>query len=84
MVLCLWPDLADQVGPVNLTVSSRLKPQGDDTARTIGPFAMAVGDDKTDLRLSGRLFKFKFSGNSAPTAARLGKPVVDLARMGRR
>ena len=83
-ILGMWPDVADQQGPVSIAVTSRLKPQGEDTARTIGPYAMAPGQDKVDLRLSGRLFKLRFSGSSAPTAARLGRPVLQLAPGGGR
>lgn len=78
----IWPDLADQVGPVNVTAYSRLKPQGDE--RSQGPQSMAVGEDKVDMRLSGRLFQLEFSGNSSPTAARLGKIAVDFQPMGGR
>jgi hypothetical protein len=84
MMRGIWPDIADQVGPVNVSFTSRLKPQGQDTERTAGPYAMGVGDDKVDVRLSGRLFNIEFSGNSAPTAARIGKPVLDMAPAGAR
>ncbi|WP_332763913.1 hypothetical protein [Phenylobacterium sp.] len=77
MVRGVWPDLADQVGPVWITVESRLKPQGDVTTK--GPYSMAVGDDKTDLRANGRLFNVTLAGNSAPTYTRLGRLAFDVA-----
>lgn len=79
---CVWPDLKNQIGPVYVTLESRLKPQ--DTSRTQGPVAMAFGDSKADLRLSGRLFNITFSGSSAPSSVRIGKPVFDATRAGKR
>lgn len=80
----VWPDIGSstQIGPVYVTLTSRLKPQGDE--RVFGPYGMAVGQAKVDVRASGRLFKVKFSGNSLPTAARLGRPIFDVERLGRR
>lgn len=83
LVRGLWPDFADQSGPINVTVTSKLKPQ-DPTPRTVGPYAMAVGDQKTDLRISGRLFSVKISGNASPTSGRFGKLNFDLAVTGAR
>lgn len=78
----LWPDLADQIGPVYVTLTSRLVPQGE--TRTFGPYTMAVGEDRVDFRASGRLFNIEFSGNSAPTSARLGRIAFDLVPAGKR
>jgi len=77
----LWPDMADQVGPVQLSFVTQLKPQ-DQNPRSFGPYAMAVGDAKVDVRASGRLFKVRFSGNSAPSYVRLGKLSFDLVTAG--
>lgn len=82
LLLGLWPDFKDQIGPVHVTVISRLKPQAAEVVR--GPFGMAVGDDKLDLRCSGRLFRLRFAGNSGPTFARLGQISVELAPTGKR
>lgn len=78
----LWPDIADQVGPVYLTVYSRMYPQGDVT--TYGPLTLAPGDDRSDFKLQGKLFRIKFSGASSPTRARLGRMVVDVKQRGRK
>lgn len=83
MCLGVWPDMADQVGPVAMTLTTYLKPQ-DQSPRTFGPYVMAVGDAKTDVRASGRLFKVKLSGSSAPSYMRLGKLSFDLKAMGGR
>lgn len=81
-VLGIWPDFADQVGAVSVTVTSRLKPQGDERAQT--PAAMAPGEDKVDVRLNGRLFKLRFFSASAPSAWRLGRIAVEFVKRGRR
>lgn len=82
MVRGVWPDIAGQIGPVNMTVYSRLKPQGDE--RSQGPKALAVSEDKKDFRLTGRLFRIRLAGDSAPAYARLGRITVDFAAAGMR
>lgn len=82
LLLGLWPDMKNQIGPVNVTAISRLKPQGDENIK--GPFAMAVGEDKVDFRCSGRLFRLRFTGGSVPTFARIGQIAVNLAAAGKR
>jgi hypothetical protein len=77
-----WPDIAGQVGPVVLDIISRFEPQG--AERAYGPFAMAPGQDRVDFRSSGRLFRIRFSGGSAPTACRIGKPIFDITSAGSR
>jgi hypothetical protein len=77
----IWPDFKDQVGPVTVAVTSRMSPQGEETAVSA---VMAAGDAKADLLTSGRLFKVRISGESAPTACRIGKPVFDVAPTGAR
>lgn len=81
MVRGLWPDIQEQVGAMSVTLTSRLKPQGDEKTQTQ---TMSPGDDKVDLRLHGRLFNVEFSGSSAPAYMRLGKPVFDFAPAGGR
>lgn len=74
-VRCIWPDVSGQLGPVYITFTTRYKPQGTETA--YGPYTMAVDEDMVNVRVKGRLFKIKFSGDSTPTNFRLGKPVID-------
>jgi hypothetical protein len=78
----LWPDFKDQVGAVSVTVTSRRQPQGPEQATTPPP--MAPGDAKADILTTGRLFRVRFSGDSAPTACRIGRPVFDVAPTGQR
>lgn len=82
LVRGIWPDLADQLGAVNVTLHSRFKPQSDVSSR--GPYPLAPGEDKADFKAKGRLFGVEFSGESAPTFARLGRPVFDVVAGGRR
>lgn len=82
LVRGVWPDLADQAGPVSLTVISRMFPQ--DEARVWGPVALAPGASRADLRTTGRLFRVRLSGGSSPTACRIGRPVFDMVPAGLR
>jgi hypothetical protein len=82
LVRGVWPDLAGQQGPVVLEVSARRTPQGPE--RRAPPAALAPGQARADLRLSGRLFRVRLSGFSSPTAGRIGKLVFDLAPAGGR
>lgn len=82
LVLGLWPDLKAQVGPVNASITSRFKPQGEEVTK--GPFPIAAGEDKVDFRCSGRLFRLRFEGASLPSFARFGQIAVALAPAGDR
>lgn len=82
LVRGFWPDFSDQVGPISLTLYTRQYPQGDVT--TYGPVSIASGDDKVDFKASGRLYRVKFSGSSAPTSARLGRMTFDAQPRGRK
>ena len=82
LVRGVWPDLAGQEGPVVLEVSARRTPQG--LARRAPAAALAPGQARADLRLSGRLFRVRLSGNASPTAGRIGRLVFDLAPAGGR
>ena len=82
MVRGLWPDMADQVGPVSVSVIGRFTPQGNETSN--GAYSMAPGADRVDLRTTGRMFRVRFAGGSAPTACRIGRPVFDIAPAGSR
>ncbi len=78
----IWPDIADQVGPVKLSFFSRLTPQGEVVAS--GPFALVPGQARADFRATGRFFRIRFAGNSAPTACRIGRPVFNVELAGSR
>ena len=81
LVRGLWPDFKDQVGPVTVSVAARLYPQASDIATAVA--AMAPGDPRADLLVSGRLFRVRFAGNSAPTGCRIGAPTFDAAPAGK-
>ena len=78
----VWPDIADQVGPVSLTLTTRFFPQGDATVSDVQ--TIAPGTDSVDFKAKGRLFRFKFAGASAPSYARLGRMIVDGKPGGRK
>jgi hypothetical protein len=80
----VWPDVAGQIGPLYLTVTTRNFPQGD--ATVYGPYTLAPGDDKADFepKASGRLFRFKWSWDSTPAESRLGRTVLEVKPRGRR
>lgn len=78
----VWPDIADQVGPVSLTVTTRFFPQGDATSSAT--FAIAAGQDTVDFKTKGRLFRFRFGGDSAPSYFRLGRMLIDGKPGGRK
>lgn len=82
MVRSVWPDFENQVGACDITITTRFKPQGDETVK--GPYAMGVGDDKVDVRTKGRLARIRISSESAPSEWRLGRLVIDAAVSGRR
>jgi hypothetical protein len=82
ILLGVWPDVAEQRGAISLTVTTRLRPQGD--ARTYPPSSLAPGQGKVDLRARGRLFRLRFSGASSPSAARIGRIVVQFEAAGAR
>lgn len=77
-----WPDIAQQIGPVNLTITSQTYPQGDEV--TVGPMTLAPGQDRVDFQASGRLFAMELSGNSSPTDARIGRMTFDVKARGRK
>lgn len=76
------PDFRRQIGPVMLTVFTKMEPQGVETAS--GPHVLDVGTLKSDFRASGRLARARFEGNSSPAGGRLGTPVFLVAPRGRR
>ena len=77
-----WPDIAEQVGPVEMTITMRAYAQADPVV--YGPYVMAPSEDRVDFKASGRLARIKFSGNSAPSSARLGRFSFDIKPRGRK
>ncbi|MFN3585756.1 hypothetical protein [Phenylobacterium sp.] len=78
----LWPDFKDQIGPVSVSLTARFTPQGNAQTATAPP--MAPGETKADFLASGRLFRVRIAGESAPTRCRIGKPMFDVVPAGRR
>lgn len=80
MCRSIWPDFEAQEGDVSLAVS--LKPYPQATARTKGPYTLAVDANKKDFQFQGRTAAFTFSGSAAGTFMRIGKPVLDVVLTG--
>lgn len=80
LVRGLWPDFKDQIGPVSITLKSRMRPQ--DTSETVTNVTVAPGASRADLLTSGRLIRVRFSGESAPTGCRIGQPTFDVVPAG--
>jgi hypothetical protein len=71
-----------------LDMTARKYPQseaGDDEPPIEYPqISLARGDDKADFKATGRLFRIRFSGNSAPSKWRLGRFTFDVKLRGRK
>lgn len=78
----VWPDFAEQMGPVTVSLAARLHPQ--DTPVVTAAPALGPGEAKADLLLTGRLFRVRYEGASAPTSCRIGTPSFDVSRTGQR
>lgn len=67
----VWPDFENQVGPISLTITTRLYPQGQEYLK--GPYSLSPNRGKRDFRASGRVARIKISSDASPSYARLGK-----------
>ena len=81
LVRGVWPDFRDQAGPVTVALAGRMHPQ--DSEAVMQSVAVAPKEMKADLLAAARLFRLRFSGESAPTGCRIGKPTFDAAPAGR-
>ena len=70
------PEMHDQQGPVDLTIYSKLWPQGTETTTSGG--TIAANTLKLDTRVTARQLAFRLEGNSAPSKWRLGRLVGDV------
>ena len=82
LVRSAWPDVADQVGPLSLTITGRFFPQGDPDV--YGPIALAPGQDQVDFKAKARLFKMRLDFNASPSGFRFGLITFDAKRCGRK
>lgn len=80
-VTSFWPDFKNQLGAIALALTTRFKPQGAETTKT---YNIGTSDEKVDVMTKGRYLRLKFSGNSSPTAGRIGAPVFDIKNSSRR
>jgi hypothetical protein len=82
LVRSSWPDIADQIGPLSLTLTGRFYPQGDPTV--VGPITLQPGQDQADFKAKARLFRVRIDFNSSPSFFRLGLITFDAKQCGRR
>lgn len=82
MVDGCWPDFADQLGALQLTIFMRERPQA--LERVKGPWTLAPGKSQRSFRASGRIARVRFDFNSAPAFARGGQVMFDVSPIGGR
>lgn len=82
MLRSIWPDFEAQEGDVTLKIYGREYPQGTDTLKTTQ--TLAVGRDKKDFRVTGKMFSVDISASAIGTFARMGKPIFDVELLGER
>lgn len=74
LVKGIEPDFKSQIGAVSLSLALRKYPQSN--ARSKGPYTLAPSAGRKHFLASGRVAELTFSGNSAPSFAGFGKPVL--------
>lgn len=79
MLRSIWPDFEAQAGDIDLTIKTRAYPQS--VERVKGPYVLAPGREKKDLRVEGRMVAIRLSGDAF---MRLGKPSFDAVQTGGR
>lgn len=77
MLRAIYPDVKGQVGALTITDTYRFDPQADSYSETTA--AIAPGQSKADIRVTGRLHRLRFGVNSSPADFRLGTPILDVA-----
>lgn len=81
LVRGVWPDFRDQTGPVTVALVGRMHPQ--DAEAVSQSVIVSPGEARADLLATARLFRLRFSGESAPTGCRIGRTTFDVAPAGR-
>jgi hypothetical protein len=80
MIKGIEPDFEDQIGQISVSFNVKKYPQS--TAYAKGPFVLGVGALRKHFTLSGRSGDLTFTGNSAPSYGRFGKPVLLVVPLG--
>jgi hypothetical protein len=79
MVRTVFPDFEDQAGDIEMTLQVQDYPQA--TPRDKGPYTLARGREKRDLRVEGAIIGATFRGSEY---ARMGRPAFEITGTGRR
>lgn len=80
MLKGIEPDFDRQQGAVSLSFSLRKYPQGSSNEK--GPFTLTPMTVRKHFTMSGRSGEITFTGNSAPSYVRFGKPILLAEPMG--
>jgi hypothetical protein len=67
-----YPDIENQTGNIEFSVTGKRAPQGALNTQVVGPFVIAPGDRKVDFLISARQLKFRWESTDTPTQWRLG------------
>lgn len=76
------PDLHNQRGAVTFQLKSQDYPQGDVTEHSAQ--TLTASQNKADFRASGAIFRMRWSSDLVGAVCRLGQPVFDVTKRGRR
>lgn len=82
MIQRFTPDFKDQMGDITLTLHTQDSPQA--PIRVKGPWTIAPGREKRDMRLDAALVSVRLTFDSVPAFFRLGKPSFDAVMTGAR
>jgi hypothetical protein len=74
------PDIKEQRGPVNMTLTARDYPNGSEVST--GALLSSASTEQVDMQLLGRSVKVKYEWNSAPAAGRIGDMRFDIRPTG--
>jgi hypothetical protein len=88
MVRRIVPDFKGQAGdgiaPGNIEVTLYVRDKPQSASITKGPYLLAPGTAKRDVRASGMIFSAKIAGAGDALAVRLGKIILDVVPLGER
>jgi len=73
-----YPDVKNQTGNIEFTVTGKRSPQGQNTTQTIGPLILQPDAPKMDFMIAARQLKFKWASETSTTQWRLGVVGLEL------
>jgi hypothetical protein len=73
-----YPDIKDQIGNIEFSITGKRSPQGQNTTQTIGPMTLVPDAPKLDFMIAARQLKFKWASSTSTTQWRLGIVGLEL------